>query len=90
MNKKETTIVLKCNCGCSMFVVDKEEWENGVEIEKRQKFFWGPLKVCSLKPLLLTMITYLAVSRSIVLVAFCKPIQNMSSDTLFPTIINRK
>jgi hypothetical protein len=40
MNKKETTIMLKCDCGCSMLVVDKEEWEDGVEIEKRQKFFW--------------------------------------------------
>jgi hypothetical protein len=29
MNKKETTIVLKCDCGCSMLVVDKEEWEDG-------------------------------------------------------------
>jgi hypothetical protein len=29
MNKKETTIMLKCDCGCSMLVVDKEEWEDG-------------------------------------------------------------
>jgi hypothetical protein len=29
MNKKETTIVLKCDCGCSMLVVDKEEWDDG-------------------------------------------------------------
>jgi hypothetical protein len=29
MNKKETTILLKCDCGCSMLVVDKEEWEDG-------------------------------------------------------------
>jgi hypothetical protein len=29
MNKKETTVLLKCDCGCSMLVVDKEEWEDG-------------------------------------------------------------
>jgi hypothetical protein len=29
MNKKETTILLKCDCGCSMLVVDKEEWKDG-------------------------------------------------------------
>jgi hypothetical protein len=29
MNKKETTIMLKCDCGCSILVVDKEEWEDG-------------------------------------------------------------
>jgi hypothetical protein len=29
MSKKETTIMLKCDCGCSMLVVDKEEWEDG-------------------------------------------------------------
>jgi len=29
MNSKETTVFLKCDCGCSMFVVDKTEWEDG-------------------------------------------------------------
>jgi len=29
MDTKETTIILKCDCGCSMFVVEKSEWENG-------------------------------------------------------------
>ena len=29
MNSKETTIILKCDCGCSMFVVEKSEWDNG-------------------------------------------------------------
>jgi len=29
MNPKETTIILKCDCGCSMFVVEKSEWEDG-------------------------------------------------------------
>ena len=29
MNRKETTVILKCDCGCSMFVVEKSEWEDG-------------------------------------------------------------
>jgi len=29
MDKKETAIFLKCDCGCSMIVVEKSEWENG-------------------------------------------------------------
>jgi hypothetical protein len=29
MDKKETAIFLKCDCGCSMIVVKKSEWENG-------------------------------------------------------------
>jgi hypothetical protein len=29
VNKKETTIMLKCDCGCSMLVVDREEWNDG-------------------------------------------------------------
>jgi hypothetical protein len=29
MNKKETTVFLRCDCGCSMFVVYKTEWEDG-------------------------------------------------------------
>ena len=29
MNKKETTVILKCDCGCSMLVVDKSEWDDG-------------------------------------------------------------
>ena len=29
MNKKETTILLKCDCGCSMLVAEKREWEDG-------------------------------------------------------------
>jgi hypothetical protein len=29
VNKKETTIMLKCDCGCSMLVVDREEWDDG-------------------------------------------------------------
>jgi hypothetical protein len=29
MNKQETTIMLKCDCGCSMFVVDKYVWDDG-------------------------------------------------------------
>jgi hypothetical protein len=29
MDTKETTIILKCDCGCSMFVVEKSEWEDG-------------------------------------------------------------
>ena len=29
MDPKETTVILKCDCGCSMFVVEKSEWENG-------------------------------------------------------------
>jgi hypothetical protein len=26
---KETTVILKCDCGCSMFVVEKSEWDDG-------------------------------------------------------------
>jgi hypothetical protein len=29
MNKNETTVILKCACGCSMLVVDKTVWEDG-------------------------------------------------------------
>jgi len=29
MNSKDTTIMLKCDCGCSMLVVEKTEWEDG-------------------------------------------------------------
>ena len=29
MNKKDTTIILKCDCGCSMFVVEKSVWDDG-------------------------------------------------------------
>jgi hypothetical protein len=29
MDKKETTILLKCDCGCSMLVVERCEWEDG-------------------------------------------------------------
>jgi len=29
MDRKETTAILKCDCGCSMFVVEKSEWEDG-------------------------------------------------------------
>jgi hypothetical protein len=29
MNKKETTILLKCDCGCSMLVAERSEWEDG-------------------------------------------------------------
>ena len=29
MEKKETSIYLKCSCGCSMVVVEKTEWDNG-------------------------------------------------------------
>jgi hypothetical protein len=29
MNKNETTILLKCDCGCSMLVVEKCKWEDG-------------------------------------------------------------
>jgi len=29
MKPKETMVFLKCDCGCSMFVVDKTEWEDG-------------------------------------------------------------
>jgi hypothetical protein len=29
VNKKETSIILKCDCGCSMLVVDREEWDDG-------------------------------------------------------------
>jgi len=29
MNSKDTTIMLKCDCGCSMLVVEKSEWEDG-------------------------------------------------------------
>jgi len=29
MDKKDTTVFLRCDCGCSMFVVDKSEWEDG-------------------------------------------------------------
>ncbi|MCG8499513.1 MAG: hypothetical protein MJB12_03775 [Firmicutes bacterium] len=29
LNKQETTVFLKCDCGCSMFVVDKSVWDNG-------------------------------------------------------------
>ena len=28
MNKKETTVFLRCDCGCSMLVVDKTELDN--------------------------------------------------------------
>ena len=28
MNKQETTIILKCDCGCSMLVVEKCIWDN--------------------------------------------------------------
>ena len=29
MNKQETSVFLKCACGCSMLVVEKTVWENG-------------------------------------------------------------
>jgi hypothetical protein len=29
MNKREASVMLKCDCGWSMLVVDKEEWEDG-------------------------------------------------------------
>jgi hypothetical protein len=29
MNKQETAVFLKCDCGCSMLVVEKNEWEDG-------------------------------------------------------------
>lgn len=29
MNKQETTVMLKCDCGCSMFVVEKSIWDDG-------------------------------------------------------------
>jgi hypothetical protein len=29
MNSKDTIIILKCDCGCSMLVVEKSEWEDG-------------------------------------------------------------
>jgi len=29
MNKKETTVFLKCDCGCSMLVAERTEWEDG-------------------------------------------------------------
>ncbi|MCL2834579.1 MAG: hypothetical protein FWD78_15520 [Treponema sp.] len=29
MNPKETTLILKCDCGCSMFVVEQSEWDDG-------------------------------------------------------------
>jgi hypothetical protein len=28
-NLKDTTVILKCECGCSMFVVEKSEWGEG-------------------------------------------------------------
>ena len=29
MNKQETMEILKCDCGCSMLVVEKTVWEDG-------------------------------------------------------------
>jgi hypothetical protein len=29
MEKKETSVRLKCSCGCSAVVVEKTEWDNG-------------------------------------------------------------
>jgi len=29
MNKQETSVYLKCSCGCSMLVADKTVWEDG-------------------------------------------------------------
>jgi hypothetical protein len=29
VNKKGTTVILRCDCACSMFVVDKSEWGDG-------------------------------------------------------------
>ena len=29
MEKKETSVRLKCSCGCSAVVVEKSEWDNG-------------------------------------------------------------
>jgi hypothetical protein len=29
MKPKETTVILKCDCGCSMLVAEKSEWEDG-------------------------------------------------------------
>ena len=29
MNKQETMVILKCDCGCSMLVVEKTVWEDG-------------------------------------------------------------
>jgi hypothetical protein len=29
MNKKESSVMLKCSCGCSMFVAEKTVWEDG-------------------------------------------------------------
>lgn len=29
MEKKETSVRLKCYCGCSVVVVEKTEWDNG-------------------------------------------------------------
>jgi hypothetical protein len=29
MDNKETSVILKCSCGCSMLVVEKTVWEDG-------------------------------------------------------------
>jgi hypothetical protein len=29
MNKQETSVFLKCDCGCSMVVVEKTKWDDG-------------------------------------------------------------
>jgi hypothetical protein len=29
MDKKETSVYLKCECGCSMLVAEKTEWKDG-------------------------------------------------------------
>ena len=29
MNKQETSVMLKCDCGCSMLVVDRTKWDEG-------------------------------------------------------------
>jgi hypothetical protein len=54
MDSKETSIFLKCDCGCSMLVVEKSEWDDGEvdynisvqdsRYDHNYTTFWGRLK----------------------------------------------
>ena len=57
MNKKESSVRLKCSCGCSAVVVEKMEWDDGeidynVSIQDSRydhnySTLWGRIKTAS-------------------------------------------
>jgi len=57
MNKKESSVRLKCSCGCSTVVVEKTEWDDGdidysISIQDSRydhnySILWGRIKTAS-------------------------------------------